>query len=119
MRRGRGRLFAPKVPNPSAQGIALGLRPTARSIMPHAGTSAAFLIGRAVGAEYRFESISWGDAPGWDEGGALPLKSHTRAMPQAGMLRRSRPSRRDGIRAAIRHPAMNRRATFIHRHALG
>jgi hypothetical protein len=42
--------------------------------MPHAGTSAAFLMGRAVGAEYRFESISWGDAPGWDDTGALPLK---------------------------------------------
>jgi hypothetical protein len=33
-------------------------------------------MGRAVGAEYRFESISWGDAPGWDDAGALPLKSH-------------------------------------------
>src|ERR1035437_5554111 len=48
--------------------------PKARSIMPHAGTSTAFLMGRAVGAEYRFESISWGDAPGWDDAGALPLK---------------------------------------------
>jgi hypothetical protein len=39
-------------------------------------------MGRAVGAEYRFESISWGDAPGWDEVGALPLKS--RALPGLG-----------------------------------
>src|ERR1035437_9934825 len=44
-------------------------------------TSAAFLMGRAVGAEYRFESISRGDAPGWDDAGALPLKSHVGPCP--------------------------------------
>jgi hypothetical protein len=29
------------------------------------------------------------------------------------------PSLRDGIPAVVRHPAMNRRATFMHRHAVG
>jgi hypothetical protein len=55
--------------------------PSARPIMPHAGISAAFLIGRAVGAEYRFESIPRGDAPGWDDAVALPLKSHVGPCP--------------------------------------
>jgi len=49
--------------------------------MPRNRTSTAFLIDRAVGAEYHFESNSWGDAPGWDEVGALPLKSLLVALP--------------------------------------
>lgn len=53
--------------------------------MPHAGIftpyHAARIMGRAVGAEYRTEPISWGDAPGWDEIGALPLKSLAGALP--------------------------------------
>ena len=60
-----------------------------RSIMRHAGTSTlthgARMIGRAVGAEYHFGFISWGDAPGWAWVGALPLKSHG-----AGLLMKSR-----------------------------
>src|ERR1035437_8924069 len=58
--------------------------PRANGPIHHAARSdihAARMMGRAVGAEYRFESISWGDAPGWDGTGALPLKSHVGAMP--------------------------------------
>ena len=52
--------------------------------MPRDRTTTAFLMGRAVGAEYHFESISWGDAPGWDEIGALPLKRPGFAPEESG-----------------------------------
>jgi hypothetical protein len=39
------------------------------------------MIGRAVGAEYHVESNSWGDAPGWDEVWALPLKNDEGTLP--------------------------------------
>jgi hypothetical protein len=66
--------------------VRIGLK--AGSIMRDAGTftpyHAARMIGRAVGAEYRSESISWGDAPGWDDGGALPLKNRGFAPEESG-----------------------------------
>ena len=37
-------------------------------------------MGRAVGAEYHFRSRSWGGAPGWDGGGALPLKKGIKVL---------------------------------------
>jgi hypothetical protein len=86
--------------------------PSARSIMPHAGTSTAFLMGRAVGAEYRFESISWGDAPGWDDAGALPLKSHVGAMPGLGCC--DALDRRDATGYALLSPPGDESPGYAH-----
>jgi hypothetical protein len=51
--------------------------------MPHAGPFTPYhvarMMGRAVGAEYHGDHGSWGDAPGWDKIGALPLKAHAGA----------------------------------------